>query len=442
MADDYSPLDLAPDDYRSPVRKVVEEDVPNPRYTEIGPTRTPGGGLTAQEMISRGPLGYAEPVRDHRPWPAQYIGDKLAELQSNPVFKPALDLAMFLGPKGAARIGPAATEALDMAKRMHAEGATPDAIWQATNAHLKGAGEKDLVGAFQGKDKEWRLERMDPPLQDPKTGELNYSYNRLAAERRNKILDEFEARQGRPANYHEKIAAENRANFQPYSLPELLKDPELYDKIYPELKDINLEVRQPQTFAPDVGGWWRKRDQTIALNRNEAARLAAGRSVTAHERAHAINDIEGFAPGASAGQFKLTDAQRKGYTDQYNQVSTMLAIQEAAARRAEIGIPFSSPLQVYMELHGQGMVPEGTGQWAGHSPEFLQLRQRQLQQALRDDLAPNTAYWQTAGEVDPRNQQKRLDMPYEERVAKPPYTTEDVLRELQVLRNAYGIRTE
>ena len=51
---------------------------------------------------------------------------------------------------------------------------------------------------------------------------------------------------------------------------------------------------------------------------------------------------------------------------------------------------------------------------------------------------PFSQYQRTAGEVEARNVQSRMNMSPEERKAKPPWTTEDVPREQQIIRKPFG----
>lgn len=81
----------------------------------------------------------------------------------------------------------------------------------------------------------------------------------------------------------------------------MLDHPELF-KAYPDLGKLRLEARyedrgpHPSTGLPDTGsGLWDPRNTTIQVN---APDLKVGRSVALHEMQHAVQTLEGFAPGA------------------------------------------------------------------------------------------------------------------------------------------------
>lgn len=119
------------------------------------------------------------------------------------------------------------------------------------------------------------------------------------------------------------------------------------------------------------------------------------KSVGLHELQHHVQGLEGFAPGGNRSMF--TPGQISAERDRMMQAGNV--------------------------------APGGTGWEAAGGVNPYELPD----QVIADNL-----YWRLAGETEARNVQKRMNYTPEERRARPPWTTEDIPRQHQVLLTPRG----
>lgn len=323
------------------------------------------------------------------------IGDaaKLAGLAATggmPMPRPVGSLGMF----GGVRARTANMESLARAQQMYDQGFPQADVMQNT-------------GWFKGQDGQWRFEIPD-----------NTS-----------TVDHTQAALG---------GAPDRAA----PLPNVLKHSALYEA-YPDLANINVAARL------DAGGM----EGHYALPRTVGNRLLEGigaqaptrndlRSVLLHEVQHAIQQREGFSSGASPEMF-----QQQGDAD-----LALKAISwrnEIAAKKAQN--PNLSDRQLEQQVIDD-YVEMGAPDWIP-PPEARQVAldydtnpTEQLQQVV--DLyfpggrvspdTPRNMYERSAGEVEARNVQSRMNLTPEQRKMRVPWETQDTPYEIQILRNVSG----
>ncbi|MBK8467846.1 MAG: hypothetical protein IPL32_18700 [Chloracidobacterium sp.] len=177
----------------------------------------------------------------------------------------------------------------------------------------------------------------------------------------------------------------NRANdtagiTQESSIGGGIEHPYLWDA-YPDIADADMRLMK--TLDDGSGAW--SRDSRTAYVRGRTEPEA--RSVGLHEVQHAIQGDEGFARGGNRGMFTPD---------------------EIAAERARIGA---------VPEDNTGWSGVGTG--AGDAPDT--------------DIALGL-YKRLAGETEARNVQTRMNYTPEQRKASPPWETQDIPYEDQIVR--------
>ncbi len=158
----------------------------------------------------------------------------------------------------------------------------------------------------------------------------------------------------------------------------LVSHPELA-KAYPEIQSQGMWIAKDSRSPTGSGGYNPIHDDLKGFlqpySEINAPNMSVGRSVGAHELQHAVQDIEGFTFGGNPSQY--------------------------------------------------AHILEQEGRKAGHGYDHSELAKK------ADDF-----YKRTAGEVEARNVQKRLDYSPIERAAIPPWETQDVPFNKQLLIEA------
>ena len=191
-------------------------------------------------------------------------------------------------------------------------------------------------------------------------------------------------------------------------LSDIITDTQLFDA-YPELKKITVQTPHHDTFGDGgvMGDYNGKRQIRLNMWAMQYDPESV-RKTLAHEIQHAIQRIEGFAKGGNEGQFKEADPwamRRKAKAERLLGHEAEAARLEAEAEEIE-----ENALEGYVIENGE--VYENTFE----------------------------AYQSLAGETESRNVEQRLAMSPEERAATPPWATEDVPADRQIVR--YSIRSE
>lgn len=301
--------------------------------------------------------------------------------------------------------------ALSEAERLAAKGATREQIWNDT-------------GWFKGADDKWRFEIPDQAS----------TFNPGAH------------RQERP-------------------MGEVLSHPELYDA-YPGMSGIKT-----QTWAKAGEGfhqpWLSPRlptTENIRVPTGDFKNPDSARSVALHENQHAIQTREGFAEGANPTDRALTNAIPNPEADVYKnllktepRLAKLRELENSDAFNAQIDAKNALYMEKYkprlLALEGQtsaaaqrekeAILKEATSEFSSKFP-LIDQRMQIIGELQKDRipfyppnefLSANQAYLRHAGEVEARNVQKRRDWTPEMRKAAPPWTTEDVPLEQQIIRN-------
>lgn len=304
--------------------------------------------------------------------------------------RPVNSLGMF----GGVRARTANMENLAIAQSMDAKGIPNDAIIRAT-------------GWFKGPDGQWRFEIPD-----------------------NK------------ASVNTTVAAQGDAPQRQVPLPNILSHAALYEA-YPDLANINVAARMT---AGEQGGQY-------TLPRTVGNRLVEGiaaeaptptdlKSVLLHEAQHAIQQREGFASGSSPELYQ-------------QQAEANLALQALSWRREIAAKKQSNPNlsdRQIEKLVAEDYANMGAADWIP-PPEARQIAldydtnpNQQLQEVVdlyfpRGKVSPDSPmqmYRRSAGEVEARNVQGRMDMTARERKQRAPWETQDTPFDAQIARMLFG----
>ena len=267
---------------------------------------------------------------------------------------------------------------LRVAEDMAGKGAEPEAIRAAT-------------GWFQGPDQKWRFEIPD-----------NEAF--------------LETPRGAPPGY------------------EALQHPDVQDA-YP---DLWAQLQQSIRPGPQRGKFYPDTKTIVAEGPTQDVR----RSTALHEIQHAVQQREGFAPGASVGGIEagMDNARRRveETTQALNRSPAMQRFRDDFA--SKFGQPYPYPLT---DAGMDEAVAKMLGNRFGVPSEEVSafLASHPMLQSLRQDLTDATAgarqvpgygtgaynaYRNVSGEVEARDVQSRADFTPEQRAATTPYSSQGI----------------
>jgi hypothetical protein len=255
-----------------------------------------------------------------------------------------------------------------------------------------------------------RLEQMKP-YASKSTADLLDEYRRTggeivaAAERGDieRALSLGESRSGLDA-----ILDNMRSDYGPVS--SYLKHDDL-NAAYPDVSGMHARVA-----SDDLGGARGQYFQDSPVRReqivmNEAPTWSGPRSTALHELQHAVQQREGFARGGNQGQASQIHEQ---------------AIKNVADVRGKAMDEWFAA--------APSERPKVEAKWA----PVVEAAETDLQRIAGDGADPLAMYRRLAGEVEARNVQSRMDMDAATRRATPPWSTEDVPRDQQIVRGLLG----
>lgn len=288
------------------------------------------------------------------------------------------DLAKF-APLLAIFAGPkaatASQDALSLAKAMDAAGSSQDDIWRAT-------GELGQPW-FKGKDGKWRFEIDDTATKF--------------------ALDE---------------APIDAYGAKELSALDAVQHPALAEA-YPELNDTKMLHWPQEEFK---GASFDPNDNTITMGHQA---MKDGKSVSLHELQHAIQEREGFARGGSPEMFALGPMFDQKARDLEADLSVYLT-----------GGLGSKPQEIVSALkYGNPSDIAAIAQKHGFDDADAAIEFLMQQDAKR---SPFGQYQRLAGEAEARNVQSRMNMSMPERIATPPWMTQDVPDADQIVRYGEG----
>lgn len=243
--------------------------------------------------------------------------------------------------------------ALEVAQLAEKEGLSPDEIWNKT-------------GFFKGSDNRWRYEIDDSGLE---------------------LKEDWHKQQ--PSNKHLYQGEEY--------LEKVMKHPELY-KSYPELRDVKIKV---QPGMPHGSAYWD--GQKIVVSES----VVNNKGVIMHEVQHAIQDMEKFASGGSAG--KVGKDYKLRYEDDINKLR-----------------------KPFLELQAKE-VSTLTSEEKEQLAKYTEIFKKYAEYARAGDKQARENYLALAGESEAVNTEIRVDLSPRERAAVSPMDSQPFSNAEQII---------
>lgn len=296
--------------------------------------------------------------------------------------------------------------ALARAEEMAAKGAPREQIWNET-------------GWFQGADQKWRFEIPDDAA---KAGRdvlsRSASHPEVYEGRFGTAVDHPDLAAAYPDLSNMRVAthwAEDGGSFTPSggvsigtNVPEnraFLSRPSRIDGA------PNIESPRYAKFG-DIGG-------------------DTERGVALHEAQHAIQDVEGTARGGNpSNAMRVAEAAERA---RFNELSR--GLQDLMATNPEVGEKFRARNRAVIAKDYDTLDRLDAELYADPvGAKIMELDWERSKLAGNRPADGRDAYERLAGEVEARNVQTRMNMTPEERRAKPPWLTEDVPADQQIVR--------
>lgn len=210
------------------------------------------------------------------------------------------------------------------------------------------------------------------------------------------------------------------------TLEDYLKAPGLYEQ-YPALKDVNLKF---ETMPDGTKGYCDHANNTIVLSKSMLDESAQGRakSTLLHEVQHWIQHYEGFATGSNPGYWQdmlaggneIVTREMQDQTKELQRMRTRYSGIDRFARYAEKYVAEGNDA-AYEEVY------EKAAQ-AGINEDVLDLYRgirSFVMNPVRDGRTPFELYRDTAGEIEARDVQQRMDYTNAQRRDTRPNTGDD-----------------
>ena len=304
-----------------------------------------------------------------------------------------------------------------------------DALREARIMEKNGEDAEDIrkaTGWFRGADRMWRYEV------DNSTDKFNRKGDNLKAE--NPDYAEYKNLWGKMQDMT--ITDEEWKRLQELTkvvkpknaadggkLSEYLKAPGLYEQ-YPQLKDITLRFEE---MEEGLRGYYDHGKNEIVLNKNFLGEYASdkAKSTLLHEVQHWIQNYEGFATGASteywqnmlAGGNEIVNRDMQEQTRNLQSLRNRYPGIDRLARHAEKYVS-EHDAEAYEDVYRQAAeagINEGVLDYYRGLRDFVM-------NPMKESRAPSELYRDTAGEVEARDVQKRMDYTAEQRRAEKPDT--------------------
>jgi hypothetical protein len=320
-------------------------------------------------------------------------------------------------------------EMLALARKLKAEGASRDAIWQQTGWDVHAPGNKPY---FEISDEK---ARFVPPTKEP-PNRIRLAQQRFAEQTGVDPIKFATPTWSKETSEALKWADDNKhlaAKAATEPLGNVLVHPDLY-AAYPDLANYPSMLERGQ--SPGLEGSFNTKTKEVTYGGNEMhlGGVSDKRSTLLHEAGgHAVQDIEGFPQGGTPSEFALHPAQREGILKSMNDMSQAMDLQNEVIAR---GISLDTLVNEIREAGNPGNISSDAMYLArvGNAQHMQDSIEFSMEKLRRADDEGMRGYRSLTGEVTSRNVQKRADMTAEERRATPPWKTQDVPDEQQIVR--------
>ena len=306
-----------------------------------------------------------------------------------------------------------------IAQDMEKAGASRDQIWKET-------------GWFKGNDGKWRFEiddsgaKFDQPYAEPwstflSNAERNkYGRNFSPSSLPKKQFDQY-------LKWRDTVETDyNTKNATWRDLGDVMPHDRLYEA-HPDLASVRVG-----RFDHHGKGGHHNPDQNV-IEYGDSTNASGARSLMLHESQHAVQTREGFAKGGNPDAPDVRDIARKE-----RDASRLTAKERYENLLTEVRAFQDDYIERYGMHTGSVSYKEAAGAWREQFPEKAFEMDNAFH--LMNGAAPDYhgAYRRLAGETEARNVQTRRDFTPEERRARPPWTTQDVPDDQQIVRYGAG----
>lgn len=208
-----------------------------------------------------------------------------------------------------------------------------------------------------------------------------------------------------------------------FKLGEIISHDNLF-AAYPELKDIT--VRFDSSIPTSTHGYYDATNRAISLSPGELTDPTEFTKTILHEVQHAIQDIEGFAGGASLDTWRDRDAVVK---------DRLIAARDYLIKTAPVTEAARKKLREYVALFDKKSDPNSDKSvkekhdqalvrlYDKYDEEVWFARLNQLNELIYGSAKDRLRYLNTAGEIEARNVEERLFYDEKDRKNVAPKTT-------------------
>ena len=321
--------------------------------------------------------------------------------------------------------------------------------WVAESMEKQGKSAETIrlaTGWERGADGQWRYEIPDIQIKDGAFRVIEEANTARDAEQ-DALFERSDLSDDELIDQDRAIADKYENQTLTTKLEDVVDAPELF-RAYPQLKDLTVEFGR---LSSGERGYYAPGSKTIRLPRRADIFQNATRSTLAHEIQHAIQDIEGFARGSNLEENSFANVLRadlqplyammqdseawKIYREMEDQASELMddglmARAAAYADDPEIQAIFKEQQRLRDKYGINHDILEAIANFHTTSDSIWQkIHENHLDYARQ-------RYYRSAGEVEARNVQDRLDMTNEQRRQSTLESTESYPRNEQIVR--YG----
>ena len=295
---------------------------------------------------------------------------------------------------------------------------------------LENAGElsaeeiRKQTGWFRGYDNKWRFEIDDSKMKVSTSGK--YSRNpdiRRYQELTEKIYFEDNATDEEHAEFNSLSKSLEGVSVRPQKLGDLIEHDELF-AAYPQLENISFRLEKDTGSA---NGWYSEFDNEIVVRQNLALKPEELKSTLIHEIQHAIQHIENFANGSNPEFFEYNENAKyetlayKKYVKAENRLKAYMqySLEDISdiigvynSETVYLGLTQSEYAKAYdkaaKQIKDENLLDVF---W-----EYAEAREELYTELSNtENETPRDSYRKTAGEIEARDVQKRLNYNSESR---------------------------
>lgn len=311
-------------------------------------------------------------------------------------------------------------------------------LTEAINMLEEGKSKEEVfreTGWFQGADEKWRYEISDDAMKVFPKGDAKYLND--------KEYQRYEELENRFLYGDSTLSKEELKEFDDLfkkflnrkvlTVDDVVKHDKLFDA-YPFLKDIKIEFVKPDKLNGAIGSF-DKSEGKILIDLYSKARPNDLKSIIIHEIQHAIQNWEHYAGGANPSLYsgiysvidshnyaeykdadfaikRLLDKAPEEFKEKYKKLPELYFMYSASQNEKYINE--AHEIEEYLETNYKDVYDEVSE---------LEADKKFYERELEQEVTPEELYRITAGEIEARDTENRLNLSEEERKEKYPTRT-------------------